>query len=347
MDKTEPATDHPQTGQLDSAGRKHGGLALEPRPGAYVAIVLMVVVASFAYSLRMNGIFSCQAAGYGSDRYAAYCQATKYGDYDHGAFWFDLEPEASSAAKNADVLFLGNSRMQFGFSSEAVSHWFSSAAVRYFLLGFSHDANHNFEAPLLDKLGPQAKVYVINSDLFFEEYLSPPVRAVTRDRSAKARYQQKRGWQRIHRALCESVPSICGDEIAFFRSRETGDWLVQGGRLESAPVSYVEGIDQEVLEAYTAAGRKFLSHLPVARECVILTMVPKLGTSSETAEAVASALGLNLVAPRLEGLNTFDGSHLDQQSRERWSAAFIEAADPQIQSCLGKSHDWASGSRTR
>jgi hypothetical protein len=309
----------------------------DARPGAYIVIILVVVLGTFVYSLRINGIFACQSAGYDTDRYAAYCQATKYGDYDHGAFWFDLEPEASTAATNAEVLFLGNSRMQFGFSSEAVSDWFSSRTVRYFLLGFSHHGNYNFTAPLLDKLSPQAKVYVVNLDLFFEPEMSQPANVVTRDSTAKGRYEQKRGWQRIHKPFCESLPAICGDEIAFFRSRATGDWLVRGGQFESEPVSYDDQVDQGVLKTYIAVGTEFLAQLPVGRECVILTMVPTPTTGAETMKAVAAALGATLVAPKLEGLITFDGSHLDEPSRQRWSAAFVEAAGPQIQTCLDKS----------
>jgi hypothetical protein len=62
-------------------------------------------------------IFACKASGYPSDRYISYCGATEYGDYEHGAFWFDLEPVAELSAANADVIFLGNSRTQFGFST--------------------------------------------------------------------------------------------------------------------------------------------------------------------------------------------------------------------------------------
>ena len=76
-------------------------MILNARPGAYIVIILAVVVGTFVYSLRTNGIFACQTAGYGSDRYLAYCQATKYGDYDHGAFWFNLEPDVSANAQNA------------------------------------------------------------------------------------------------------------------------------------------------------------------------------------------------------------------------------------------------------
>ena len=314
-------------------------MILNARPGAYILIILAVVVGTFVYSLRTNGIFACQTAGYGSDRYLAYCQAMKYGDYDYGAFWFDLEPEATAAARTAEVLFMGNSRMEFGLSSEAISNWFSSRAISYYLLGFSYDGNYHFEAPLLGKLDPQAKVYVINIDLFFGDYLSPPLMTIRGDPNAKARFEEKRGWQRIHKALCGPLPAICGDEVAFFRSRRTGDWIVQGGQFESGSVSYDDRVDEDVLKAYTEAGTEFISNLPVERDCVMLTMIPKRETGNETMRAVAAALGVNLFAPELEGLTLFDGSHLDRESSERWSKAFIEAAGSQIETCLDKSRN--------
>jgi hypothetical protein len=321
-------------------------LLLDARPGAYLSLVLAVVLGSFFYSIRKDGLFSCQASGYGADRYAAYCQATKYGDYDHGAFWFDLEPSASEAATNAEVLFLGNSRMQFGFSAGATDEWFSSLSAHYYLLGFSHNGNYTFEAPLLRKLGARAKAYVINVDLFFEDVESRPVRTVMRDRSARARYEQKRMWQHIHRPICTTLSTLCRNEMAFFRSRETGAWRATGGDFEGSRVSYDESIDDQVLEAYTAAGSVFLQGLPASRDCVMLTIVPNVGTALGTAKAVADALGLSLLAPELDGLNTFDGSHLDRQSAERWSTAFMQAAAPRIRRCLIASPDRVSLSRS-
>jgi hypothetical protein len=46
------------------------------------------------------------------------------------------------------------------------------------------------------------------------------------------------------------------------------------------------------------------------------------------------ALGSELIAPQVDGLRTFDGSHLDAASAERWSAAFLDAAGPRIRECL-------------
>jgi hypothetical protein len=299
-------------------------------------LVLAVALGAGAYSLRKYGIFSCQASGYGSDGYLSYCGATSYGDYDHGAIWFGLEPAASTAAANARVLFLGNSRTQFAFSSDATADWFSSLSESYYLLGFSHFENYTFEAPLLRKLRPRAKVYVINIDSFFERSETGPGKTVMRDESARTRYDEKRQWQRMQKAICTTFKLVCGHDEAIFRSRSTGAWLVTGNRFPSEPVSYDENIDQTRVASYTALGKQFLSELAADRACTILTIVPTVKTSIETAKAVAPALGLNLVAPRLRGLITFDGVHLDPESAQRWSAAFLEEAGPQIRKCLSE-----------
>ena len=92
---------------------------VKTNPVLYLSFVLSAAAGAVVLGLRLDSLFACQAAGYGPDRYLAYCQATNYGDYDHGAFWFGLERAALDAAANADVLFLGNSRMQFGLSTDA------------------------------------------------------------------------------------------------------------------------------------------------------------------------------------------------------------------------------------
>jgi hypothetical protein len=67
----------------DAASTRVRGSA---RPGLYVAILVVVILAATAYKLRNDGLFACEASGYGVDAYIAYCQAAAYGDYDYGAF---------------------------------------------------------------------------------------------------------------------------------------------------------------------------------------------------------------------------------------------------------------------
>jgi hypothetical protein len=320
----------------DVPERDLGSFLLAATPGLYILFVLAVALGAGAYSLRKYGIFSCQASGYASDRYLGYCGATSYGDYDHGAIWFGLEPAANAAAANAQVLFLGNSRTQFGFSSKATADWFSSLSQSYYLLGFSHFENYTFEAPLVRKLRPRAKVYVVNIDSFFERSETGPGKTVMRDESARTRYEQKRQWQRIHKAICTNFRAVCGNQEAIFRSRSAGAWLVTGNPFPSEPVSYDEDVDRNMLASYTALGDEFLSSLSVDHACTILTIVPAVKTPIGTAKAIAVALGLKLVAPRPAGLITFDQVHLDPESAQRWSAAFLEEAGPQIRKCLSE-----------
>jgi hypothetical protein len=323
----------------DASGTAVRRPAFGHRPGLYALVVLGAVLAASMYSLRTSGIFGCQANGYGVDRYLAYCNTKHYGDYDHGAFWFGLELPAVDAATNAEVLFLGNSRMEFGFSTTATQDWFVSLPARYYLLGFSHNANSAFEEPLLRKLHPNAITYVLNIDLFFEPAETQPARTVMHDANAATRYGEKRGWQHLHRLLCGNVPQLCGDAIAFYRSPATGQWIVTGRGFHGGAVSYDETADPAVVAAYTRSGARFLETLGLPRKCTILTIVPSANTPMGTARAIAAALNLDFVAPELTGLGTFDESHLDKPSAERWSAAFMDEAGATIRKCLNEGRD--------
>src|SRR5579862_5884246 len=94
MNRNARTTDLDSAELTETRDRDHASPLFVARPGAYILIVLTVVFSACAYSLRAYGIFNCQASGYGADRYLAYCGARTYGDYDYGAFWFPLEPEA-------------------------------------------------------------------------------------------------------------------------------------------------------------------------------------------------------------------------------------------------------------
>lgn len=59
------------------------------------------MVAAYGLKLRTDDIFACPAAGYSTDAYLAYCHSETYGDYDHRAMWFGLEPELLHFAKRS------------------------------------------------------------------------------------------------------------------------------------------------------------------------------------------------------------------------------------------------------
>lgn len=303
----------------------------------YVVILLAVVAASMVAKIRFRGVFACPAS-YGSAAYLSDCNASNYGDYDHGAFWFRLEPGAERAAREAKVLLLGNSRVQFGFSSPVTTRWFADRSIPFYSLGFSHFESVTFLSPVLDRVQPRASAYVINADRFFAEWLSHASRRVMYEQDAPVHYHEKQFWQRLHQPLCTALPLLCGREFAVYRNVTNGTWFTSGTPPASpARVSDGPAGDMERWPHYADLARGFVDGLKVDRQCVVLTIVPTVGTKRAEAQAIAEALGLQFIAPRIDDLSTFDGSHLSVESAARWSAAFLDAAGPVLERCAGGS----------
>lgn len=304
-------------------------------PALFVLLIACSFGGTFVYKVRVEGIFACPASGYGANAYVSDCTAGTYGDYDHGAFWFGLEPQAQRAAVEAEVLLIGNSRLQFALGGAATASWFSALGIRRYLLGFSHSENVVFYGPLLSKIRPRAKVYVINVDRFFDDRVSPPTERILQAHDALVRYEEKRTWQALHRGLCTALSVACGSAFVVYRTRETGVWQrMGGGPFQTEQVSDGRPTRVERWDHYARLGEKFLAQLPVDRSCVILTVVPTVETKRIEAMAIAAKLGHDLLAPQIDGLRTFDGSHLDEASAERWSAAFLGEAGPRIRRCV-------------
>ena len=304
------------------------------QPIIYTCVIFAAALVGYGWELRNDSIFSCPADGYNTDRYLASCTAAHYADYEHGAFYFDLEPSVQNFARNADVLFLGSSRLQVAFSTTATANWFSAASARYYLMGFSYTENVLFAEDLLRRIRPRASVYVINVDDFFDRYETEPVKTILHDPEARYRYETKRLWQHVHEPICKTVPQLCGHKFVVFRSRQTGAYTEEGALDEMIPVSYDQILDQNEVNRNVSSAIDFLSHFGQGK-CVILTIVPFAGTKIGNANAIAKGLGVKLVTPGIpEGLQTYEGSHLDQLSAQRWSQAFFQAAGSRIRSCL-------------
>lgn len=300
----------------------------------YVVAVVLALVATYAYKLRSHGVFACPAAYQGT--YLSDCNAAEYGDYDHGAFWFGLEPAAREAASRAQVLFLGNSRIQFALSAPATTRWFGERSIPFYSLGFSHYESVTFVTPVLERVKPRPRAVVINADRFFAEWQSPVSGQVMGDGGARASYDAKRTWQRVHEPLCRRLPEACGDAFAVYRTVANGIWLT-AGRKPDQRVAVAEGpaSETERWPHFIDLANRFVDTLGVERECLVLTIVPNSQTRRAEAEAIAQALGARFIAPRIDGLTTFDGSHLDSRSAALWSASFLDAAGPVLERCVG------------
>ncbi len=330
MARSKPNADAPDTSNTSSPRLSSS------RPAIYIVVLLATMAAAFATKLRLRGVFACPAS-YGTSAYLSDCESSNYGDYDHGAFWFSLEPKAQRAAADASVVVIGNSRVEFGFSSPVTVRWFEQRSIPFYLLGFSHYESVTFVTPILERVRPHASAYVINADRFFAEWLSPAVQRIWNERDSRARYDEKQFWQGPHKALCGSVPSLCGRRFAVYRDIKNGMWFTSGVLPdEPSGVADSRPTDVEKWPHYIDLATTFIDQLNVDRKCVVLTIVPTKETKRAEAQAIAEAIGVQFIAPRVEDLTTFDGSHLSVQSAARWSAAFFDAAGPVLERCVAK-----------
>jgi hypothetical protein len=227
----------------------------------YIGIVLLAAFASYAYWAMTRSIFACKGWGYSATRYLAYCGGGNYADYEHGAFQFDLEPPALEFARNADVLVLGNSRIQIALSNQPTEDWFAAAKARYYLMGFSYDENVAYVGELLRKMQPRASVFIINVDDFFRSGETVAAKAILHDPDAENRYEWKRFAQKLHRPICETFGVLCGKRYAIFRSRETGAYYRIPHDEPVFPqnaVSYDQNVDPALVKDGAALAINFL-----------------------------------------------------------------------------------------
>ena len=309
-------------------------------------VSLGVLVFVFKRTDLFPWIGQCNPAGYSADHYLAYCHTTRYGDYEHYAMYNATEPQAIEALSHADVLFLGNSNTQYAFSTEAVVDYFDRIGIPHYVMGFGQGAQSPVALSVIEKHALQPQVMVANIDPFFSTQTNGTFQRVLDGGEAlDTEFVRKQKIQQWQARVCANANSrwsrwACrGHADTLFRSRKNGHWLTDYYRENlQHPVTESDNL-LDTVDAATVAANEFIERVNIRRKCVILTVTPRTSTPIAFAKKLASSLQLPLVLPELDNLVTIDHSHLDKQSAERWSTAFIELFDHYANLCLsGRDH---------
>jgi len=278
----------------------------------------------------------------GQDRFLAYCASQRYADYEHGALYYGTERAAEDGIRNAEVLFLGNSRMQVAFSTKAVRSYFAARNVRHFVLGWGYGEWSGFSLATLKRRQAAPALVVINADPFFSDELSVPAQEALKGEPAYLwRLMVKMLFQCVHPALCW-VPGLCPETRgSIFRSARDGQWEWVGPyvRDRSVPMDNSERkqFTPEAVAEAAAIGEAFLAEIGIDRRCVLLTGVPtstRYVDAPGLARAIADRLGTRSIFPPEDGLSTVDKGHLNLVSAERYSGQFVEEMTPILDECL-------------
>jgi len=336
----------PQSAQASMPSGTEGATATkQEKRFAQWFCILFVCFGSIVFVFKRTDLFpwlgSCNAAGYDAEHYMAYCHSTRYGDYEHYAFYNATEPRAIDALKQASVLFLGNSNTQYAFSTKPISDYFEQKQVSHYVMGFGQGAQSPVAQSIIEKHQLQPQMVVANIDPFFSTQTNGTfTRVLGGGDKLKTEFDRKRQLQRWQARVCARPGSgwhswLCeGSAETIYRSRANGHWLTDYYRdNQQLPVSESDDLLDD-LNAAEIAANAFIERANVSRRCVVLTVTPRTGTPLKFAQALAARLQLPLVTPQLDNLVTIDHSHLDKDSAVRWSSAFIIDLDQYVDACV-------------
>lgn len=274
----------------------------------------------------------------GGDYYLAHDRG---GHIDHYVHYFGTEPEALSALRAADVLFLGNSRLMFALRSRIAAPWFAERGVSYYAMGFGFREGDGFPLAIIRKFDLRPRLVVVNEDAFFGEGLSRWAQQVVRDTPFAARKFQWEGeiGHEVRRVVHQVVPNwldlygrpgfLFGREFIAYRSRLDGTWAVSpwpDGQQAIGPTRLDVAIGPRVRDA----ALQFEAEVTSRGGRLVLMYVPTPTPTGDWAETVARLLDVPLVTPDIEGLTSHDGSHLTERSAVRWSQRFLAALEPHL-----------------
>jgi hypothetical protein len=309
---------------------------------SYLAALILLSLVAFAAASAMRFTMDnidCKSDGYRDNQFLAYCRSGQFADYEHAAFYFGLEPGLRANVARAQVLFLGNSRTQAGFSSSATDRYFSAQGVAYFLLGFGYGEWSEFEEAVMRRSLAKPKILVINADPFFSKRKSIPATQMLESRSGVLWPSLlKAAFQYLQPIACSVVR--CPDtEPSFFRSRRTGawDWIGHYVENKSVPIDASTRVPLPAAEFADAVaiGNRFLDEVGVDRDCVVLTGLPNDAVDAPAiAAALAEQLKTRLIVLPADDLRTIEGGHLNRESAELWSSRFLNILSPLLKECL-------------
>ncbi len=305
--------------------------------------LLSLVIFGWKRSDIFPWIGDCNPAGYGEKKFLAYCHSSRFGDLEHSVFWKNLEPKLIDNVRNADVLFLGNSRTQYAFSTTAVSDFFKDKSYSHYVFGFGMGSQNIVPEMLAEKYTLNPKVLIINADPFFTNRISGTNQAMLEETlSRRWELKTKLMLGNLQKNICANNDSgilyslLCkGVDETLYRRVEDGHWEVEYFRKNSqipTAIDNQQNLGVSVDEAKNIA-IDFIEKLGLKKDCVILTVTPRTQTPLAFAQQLAKELGTVGIFPNLENLLTVDDSHLDPASAIRWSSALLNQASSVLESC--------------
>jgi len=253
------------------------------------------------------------------------------GHIDHHVLFHGIDKVALSNLRQADVLFLGNSRLMFALNQSGLQAFFKDLNLRYYVLGFGHEEQDDFPARIIRKYDLRPSFVVVNVDGFFWDGQSDWASKVMEESAFDA---WKLQWEaeashvvrrRLHAVLPHYVDLKRGQrEFVIYRSRLDGSWFVANDFGDGEPFRWPVHDRTEPSSRSKRSAEEFKLDVESRGAKLILVLVPAPHASAHRAQVLADHLGVPLLTPPIAEPKTIDQSHLSLESSLRFEGAFFE-----------------------
>ncbi len=282
---------------------------------------------------------------------------------DHYILYHGLD-ESIRYAREADVLFLGNSQASFGFPKTVLKQGELETGLRFYNLAFGYGEGSKFALALIEKHDLRPRIVVVNAGFFDERRFFMPrasefgekAMESSRWEAWKTIWEWKLTWRVRHFRLMEQLPDwrvlrppfgMWSPRFIICRSISSGPWHAHRENLRPVPVGTgtipvdayreSEAIDDRTL----SIAWEFKRALAERGTDMVLTVVPSpvYWSQRHQVASLAAAMKVPFISPTVTGLMTRDGAHLDDESAQRFGVRFLKDFDAWLkESGTGNEH---------
>ena len=288
--------------------------------------------------------------------------------YRNGALLFDIDPRLTAAARRADVILTGNSTAFATFATKIfdnqIEHFFRKKGLRIFIVA-AEGSGFRLRKIIFDKLQLRPKITIPtlddlqvdvlqdwNRDLVFSpDQFVVPFRAVRlaielqytictmADDSAEGRNPLLRSMLSWLPVKALQAIYCNGNYKTYWRNLDTGLEPIYWEKRETLHQQILESPDSSMVyfDMYWRRAKMMMSSPTLSKSCLIFHLIPSSYRSYDGLAEVAKRLGKPFVFPEIKAEKNwwmFDGSHMDDDLAERWTAEFLTLLEPHIDTCL-------------
>ena len=185
---------------------------------------------------------------------------------------------------------------------------------------------------------------MVNNEIFYTDKISSAfLELVEFPDKYRTRYQFFHTAQTMQKKICSSKLTALksyycnGTNLTRWRSADTGriNWDLEAEPEKQLLVAYKPDSRLSLNLKFSENAKELLNHPNILKNsCPVLYLVNSPVSSPQLMEAMADDLGVQSAFSHVDGIYTYDKSHLDRPNSEKWAKEFVKSLDPAIDYCL-------------